>query len=109
MDKINKVKTKDFEEEVLNAKEPVLVDFYATWCPPCKMLSPILEELAEEFKDKIKFVKVDVDEEYSLAERYGIRGVPTLMLFKDGIVKDVVVGLIPKGALKTRVKQIAGV
>lgn len=78
-----KITTAEFENEVLNAKEPVIVDFYATWCGPCKMLSPVLDEFSEKHPD-IKIVKVDVDEETPLAIKFGVASIPTLILFKNG-------------------------
>ncbi|MBQ9786111.1 MAG: thioredoxin [Clostridia bacterium] len=72
-----------FENEVLGAESPVLVDFYATWCGPCKMLAPILDEVSEE-SDKVKIVKVDIDENMDIAEKYGIMSIPTLIVFKEG-------------------------
>lgn len=78
-----KITTNEFENEVLNAKETVLVDFYATWCGPCKMLSPVLDEFSGKHAD-IKIVKIDVDEETPLAIKYGVASIPTLILFKNG-------------------------
>ncbi len=79
----NKITTAEFENEVLNSKETVIVDFFATWCGPCKMLSPVLEEFAKAHPE-IRIVKVDVDEETPLAIKYGVMSIPTLILFKDG-------------------------
>lgn len=97
-----------FATEVLQAAQPVLVDFYATWCGPCRMLAPVLEQLAGEFAGQVKFAKVDVDRAPGLATQYQITGVPTLLLFHNGRVVDEVVGLAPLGALRARLRAVAG-
>ena len=79
-----KITSQNFKEEVLNSNIPVLIDFYATWCGPCKMMSPIVEEIAKEMEGKIKVYKIDTDEEQDLAIEYGIMSIPTFMIFKDG-------------------------
>jgi len=94
-----------FEEEVVNADTPVLVDFWADWCAPCKMIAPIVEELAEEYDGQIKFGKVDVDSNPKVATNYGIRGIPTLLIFKAGEPIDQVVGAVPKSVLKKRLEE----
>ena len=94
----------NFNEEVLNSKELVLVDFFATWCGPCKMVAPILEDLESEMID-IKFVKVDVDESPSVANQYGIQSIPTLKVFKNGKVVDTVVGFLPKEQIKSLIER----
>ncbi|SUD92198.1 thioredoxin [Psychrobacter phenylpyruvicus] len=89
----------NFEKDVVQSDLPVLVDFWAAWCGPCKAIAPILEELAEDYKDKVKVVKVDVDENPETASRFGIRSIPTLMVFKGGEKVDMVMGLQPKADL----------
>ncbi len=88
--------TSNFEEEVLKSEIPVLVDFWATWCGPCRMLAPVIAQIAEEQAGKIKVGKIDVDEQPELAVRYGIASIPTLKVFKDGQVVKSSVGVIPK-------------
>ena len=91
---------RDFIQEVLESDTPVLVDFWADWCAPCKMVAPLIDELAEEYDGKIKFTKVDVDDNPQTAMQYGIRSIPTLLVFKGGAPVDQVVGVVPKAALK---------
>ena len=89
----------DFEDEVLKSNLPVIVDFWAEWCGPCKMLTPILEELSDEMKNEINVVKVNLDENQDLAIKYSIRSIPTLLLFKEGNLVDTKVGLLPKSEI----------
>ena len=92
--------TQNFEEEVLKSEKPVLVDFWATWCSPCKMIAPILTEFAEEYKEKVKVGKVNVDEQRDLAMKYQISSIPTLILFKNGHIINNLVGFHSKQELE---------
>lgn len=94
-----KITSENFEKEVLESNELVLIDFYATWCGPCKMMSPIVEEIAKELEGKIKVFKVDTDEEQDLAIKYGIMSIPTFMVFKNGKVEKTAVGMRDKEEL----------
>jgi thioredoxin 1 len=89
----------NFQSDVLQASEPVVVDFWAEWCGPCKMISPALEEIAAELGGKVKIAKLNVDENPELAAQFGVRSIPTLMMFKGGQVADMKVGAAPKTAL----------
>ena len=89
-----------FEEEVLQSDKPVIVDFWAEWCGPCHAVSPVLEKIADERGDELKLVKVDIDEEQGLAERYGIASIPTIVLFRDGEPAAAAIGAQPKGAIE---------
>ena len=94
-----------FETEVIGSSTPVLVDFWADWCAPCKIIAPIVEELAEEFDGKVKFAKVDVDSNPQSATNFGIRGIPTLLIFNDGQPVGQVVGAVPKSVLKRKLEE----
>lgn len=97
-EKIMEITGQNFEEEVLKSEIPVLVDFYATWCGPCKVLSPILEEIAQE-NEMVKFVRVDVDKEDDIAMQYQIMSIPTLVLIQNGKEKDRIIGLVDKAKI----------
>jgi len=97
-----------FKEEVLDSDVPVLVDFWAPWCGPCRMVAPVVDEIAEQYKDKVKVVKLNTDENPSVASQYGIRSIPTLMIFKDGQRVDMVVGAVPKTTLANTLEKHLG-
>jgi len=99
------VSDKNFADEVLNADLPVLVDFWATWCGPCRSISPMVEELANEFTGRIKVTKLNVDENPATPSQYGVRGIPTLILFKGGKVIDQIVGAVPKVRLVAMIEK----
>ena len=96
---IKQVSNDSFEAEVLKAKAPVLVDYWAEWCGPCKMIAPILDEVSRDYADKLNIAKVNVDENQEIASKYGIRGIPTLMLFRNGAVVATKVGALSKSQL----------
>lgn len=95
----------NWEAEVINSNIPVLVDFWAPWCGPCRIIAPIIEELAMEMGDRVKFGKLNTDENPNIAMRYGIRAIPTLMLFKNGEVVDTRIGVQPKEALRQMINS----
>ena len=97
---ITEITQQNFETEVLNASVPVLVDFWASWCGPCRMLSPVVDELAEQYDGKVKFGKVNVDEQPRLAMNYSVQSIPTLLLFKDGRPVNKSVGVVPKSSIE---------
>ena len=101
----NKTNDQNFKTDVLDAKQPVLVDFWAEWCGPCKAIAPSLEELSEEMASKLKIVKINVDENPSISQTYSIRSIPALMIFKDGEKISEKMGALPKSALQAWVNE----
>ena len=97
--KVAEVGDQNFEAEVLNAKVPVLVDFWAAWCAPCRMLAPVVEAVAEKYDGKAKVVKLNVDENTVTSGKYNIKGIPTLLLFKDGVIREQIVGNTSKDTI----------
>lgn len=96
-----------FEDEILKSAVPTLVDFWAAWCGPCRTVGPIVEELATEYEGRVKVAKINVDDNKETPTRYGVRGIPTLMLFKDGQVVDQIVGAVPKNRIKELLDKVS--
>lgn len=96
----------DFQQEVLESDIPVLVDFFATWCGPCKMMSPVLEQLSEELEGKLKVGKIDVDEEPNLAGQYQVMSIPNFVIFKDGRAVDQIIGAVPKEQMMAKIQAV---
>src|SRR5437588_8856464 len=103
---MQEVTDQSFEQDVLKAEVPVLVDFWAEWCGPCKMLAPTVEKVANEYEGKAKFVKLNIDDHNQVAQRYGIKGIPTLILFKDGSEADRTVGLTTKDNISRMIDRV---
>ncbi len=95
----------NFEQEVLKSSQLVMIDFWAAWCGPCKALAPVVDEIAQSYEGKLKVVKMDVDKNAATPGRYGVRGIPTLLIFKDGVVKEQIVGYVPKETLQKAVDK----
>ena len=102
---VPQVTDSSFDQDVLQSDIPVLVDFWAPWCGPCRMVAPVVSEIAQQFKDKVKVVKLNTDENPNTASKYGIRSIPTLMIFKGGERVDMVVGAVPKTTLANTLEK----
>ena len=102
---VKAVTKENFDQEVLRSKRPVLVDFYADWCGPCKVVSPIVEEIGNDYAGSVDVRKVDVDSNPELAVQYGVRSIPTLILFKEVVVQDTIIGAVPKSQLTEVIDQ----
>ncbi len=105
MSEILEINDNNFEQTVLKSDTLVVVDFWAPWCGPCRKLAPVLEQLQNEFKDSVKFVKIDADKNINTAKEYGIAALPSILVFKDGIVKEVMVGMLAKSAITSNIKK----
>ena len=103
---VQEVKDLSFDREVLQSAEPVLVDFWATWCGPCRALAPVVDQVATQYHGKLKVMKMDVDSNQATPMRYGIRGIPALLLFKGGQVVDQIVGYVPKETIDQSIQKI---
>ena len=104
-DKLQEVNDQNFEQEVLSSTTPVLVDFWAAWCAPCRMIAPTIEQVADQYSGRAKVVKLNVDENSSTSAKYNIRGIPTLLLFKEGVIKDQIVGASSKDAITKMIEN----
>ena len=109
MPAVKEIKNGEFASEVLESEVPVVVDFWAPWCGPCKLIAPVVEKLSEELDGKVRFAKVNVDENAQYAAKYGVQGSPTLLFVKDGEVVDRVVGALPETALRAQIESSFGV
>ena len=103
---VQNVNTADFERAVLKSHSPTVVDFYADWCGPCRMVSPVIESLSQEYAGKVNFAKVDTDANQSLAMRYNILSIPTVMIFKEGRIVDKIIGAMPAQAYRQKIDSV---
>jgi thioredoxin 1 len=105
---VSEVTDANFEQEILESSLPALVDFWAAWCGPCRIIGPIVEEIAEEYKDRAKVAKMNVDDNVNTPARYGVRGIPALLLFKNGELVDQIIGAVPKAQLVGLLEKALG-
>ena len=105
VERIRKVNSEGFQKDVYESPTPVVVDFYADWCGPCKMVSPVLESLSTEYEGRVRFVKVDVDDNQELSSKYGIMSIPTVMLFVRGEAQDAIVGVVPANEYRDKIDK----
>ena len=105
-DSVIAIQGNSFQDEVVKSTQPVVVDFYADWCGPCKMIEPVIHQLSKEYEGKVKFVKVDTDANQELAMQFGIMSIPTVMFFAKGKVEDIVIGAVPSAVLKSKLEAL---
>lgn len=103
---VTQIQSGKFQDEVVKSTQPVVVDFYADWCGPCKIIEPVIHQLSKEYQGRVKFVKVDTDANQELAMQFGIMSIPTVMFFAKGKVEDIVIGTVPSAVLKSKVDAL---
>lgn len=108
MANIEEVNEENFNSVVINSPIPVVVDFWAQWCGPCRKLTPVLEQIQNEFRENIKVVKIDADKYVNTSKEYGVISLPSILIFKDGEVKEVMAGMMPKSAITSNIKKVLG-
>jgi thioredoxin 1 len=106
LSEVTQIQGSKFQDEVVNSSQPVVVDFYADWCGPCKIIEPVMKQLSKEYEGRVKFVKIDTDVDQELAMKFGIMSIPTVMFFFKGKVEDIVIGAVPSAVLKSKVDQL---